>query len=157
LALDVLPTGELRPVGVRSPAQFAVAPVNYAFAGTEIASAPQVGTDRQGLGLWKLDPPLRLSTITSGLMPNGDVDGVAVLNVYGCDSGVFDVVLLAKQPQTVRVVVNGRLARRIAFTTPTVSHLRFAISPSALGNRRICRLELHPSGLLGTTRLAFDR
>jgi hypothetical protein len=152
-----MPTGELRPGGIRSPARFAVVPVNYALVGDEVASAAQFGTDRQGLGLWRIVPPLRLSTITTGLYPNGDVDRIAVLNVYGCRSGVFDVVMLIKQPQTVSVVIDGRLAQRIEFASPTTSHLQFAIHPTSLGSRRICRLQIRPSGLLGTTRFAFDR
>ena len=155
--LDVLPTGELRPLGVSSPARFAVAPVNYAFIGEEVASAAQFGTDRQGLGLWRIVPPLRLSTIMTGLYPNGDVDRVAVLNVYGCRSGVFDLVMLVKQPQTVRVMLDRRLARRIAFSSPTTWHLRLAVGPTALGSRRICRVMVLPTGVLGTTRFAFER
>ena len=155
--LDVLSTGELRPLGVGSPARFAVAPVNYTFIGAEVASSPQFGTDRQGLGLWKIVPPLRLSTITTGLFSNGDVDRVAVLNVYGCRSGVFDLVMLVKQPQSVRVVLDGRLARRVAFSSPTTWHLTLRISPTSLGSSRICRVMVLPSGLLGTTRFAFDR
>jgi hypothetical protein len=156
-SLDVLPTGELRPLGVSSPARFAVAPVNYAFAGEEVATAAQFGTDRQGLGLWKIVPPLRLSTITTGLLPNGDIDRVAVLNVYGCRSGMFDLVMLVKQPQSVRVVLDGRLVRRATFSSPTTWHVRLTISPSALGSSRICRLSVHPAALLGTTRFAFNR
>jgi len=155
--VDVLPTGELRPLGVSSSARFAVAPVNYTLIGAEVGSSPQFGTDRQGLGLWKIVPPLRLSTITTGLLPNGDVDRVAVLNVYGCRSGVFDLVMLVKQPQSVRVVLDGRLARRAAFTSPTTWHLTLTISPTAVGSNRICRLRVLPSGLLGTTRFAFNR
>jgi hypothetical protein len=155
--LEVLPTGELRPNGVRSPARFAVVPVNYALVGEQVASAPQFGTDRQGLGLWKIDLPLRLSTITTGLFPNGDVDRVAVLNVYGCRSGAFDLVMLVKQPQTARVVLDGRIIRRRVFTSATTWRLRLPVGATSLGSRRICRVKVIPSGLLGTTRFAFDR
>jgi hypothetical protein len=153
--LEVSPTGELS--GLRARTSFAVIPVNYALVGEEVASSPQLGTDRNGLGLWRIEPPLRLSTITSGLFANGDVDGVAVLNVYGCRSGTFDVVMLVKEPQTVRIVIDGRLVRQESFPTATTSHLQFPIQPTALGNRRICRLKVRPTGLLGTTRFAFDR
>jgi hypothetical protein len=156
-SLDVSPTGELRPLGASSAARFVVAPVNYTFAGEEVATAAQFGTDRQGLGLWKIVPPLRLSTITTGLLPNGDVDRIAVLNVYGCRSGVFDLVMLVKQPQSVRVALDGRPARQVSFSSPTTWHVRLTISPSALGSSRICRLSVLPSGLLGTTRFAFNR
>ncbi len=156
-AVDVLPTGELRPFGAGSSAGFAVAPVNYTLIGAEVGSSPQFGTDRQGLGLWKIVPPLRLSTITTGLLPNGDVDRVAVLNVYGCRAGEFDLVMLVKQPQSVRVVLDGRLARRVVFPSATTWHLTLTVNPTAAGSNRICRLRVLPSGLLGTTRFAFDR
>ena len=43
-----------------------------------------------GLGLWRLDRPLRLDTITSGLFENGDVDREATLTAYDCRAGTFD-------------------------------------------------------------------
>jgi hypothetical protein len=90
-------------------------------------------------------------------LPNGDVDRVAVLNVYGCRAGAFDLVMLVKQPESVQVVVDGRLARRVAFPSPTTWHLTLPVSPTGMGSNRICRLTVLPTGLLGTTRFAFDR
>jgi hypothetical protein len=154
--LQVLPNGELKPGGAVSPARFAVIPFNYALVGDRVASAPQTGTDRQGLALWKLDRPLRVSTITSGLLPNGDVDYQAALSVYGCRSGTFDLVFLVKEPQTVRVFLDGRLARRATFGSATTWHLQLTVPPVA-GTGRICRMRVLAGALLGTTRFAFAR
>jgi hypothetical protein len=154
--LRVRPDGELRPDGLVSPARYAVIPLEYALVGTRIASAPQLGTDRPGLGLWRLEPPLRLSTITSGLLPNGDVDGRAALAAYGCRTGAFRLVLLVKEPQTVRVFMDGRPARTRTFRVPAVWRLTLAVSPGR-GAERICRLAVGSDGLLGTTRFAFVR
>src|SRR5262249_32002882 len=68
--LEVSPDGELRPGGAESRAAFAVVPLDIALRGERVAEARQFGTDRQGLGLWRLDRPLRLDTITSGLFEN---------------------------------------------------------------------------------------
>jgi hypothetical protein len=155
-ALQVLPDGELRPDGKASQARFAVIPVNYTLVGEQVASAPQLGTDRQGLGLWNVEPPLRLSTITTGLLPNGDVDYQAALRVYGCRSGSFDLVFLVKEPQTVRVFLDGRLARKAGFGSPTTWRLKLPVAPVARSSR-ICTMKVLPGGLLGTTRFAFDR
>jgi hypothetical protein len=154
--LRVRPDGELRPDGRAPPALYAVIPLEYALVGTKVASAPQLGTDRTGLGLWRLAPPLRLSTITSGLLPNGDVDGRAALAAYGCRAGSFEAVLLVKEPQTVRIFLDGRVARSRTFRTPTVWRMRLAVQPSS-GADRICRLGVGSDGLLGTTRFAFVR
>jgi hypothetical protein len=155
-ALQVLPDGELRPDGEASPARYAVIPVNYALVGEQVASAPQMGTDRQGLALWKLEQPLRLSTITSGLLPNGDVDYQAALSVYGCRTGAFDAVFLVKQPQTVRVFLDGRVARRRTFAAATTWRLVLPVRHASTASR-ICTMKVVPAGLLGTTKFAFDR
>ena len=153
--LDVRPDGELRPDGVASPAAFAVVPLHIALRGEKVAEAPQLGTDRQGLGLWRLDRPLRLDTITSGLFENGDVDREATLTAYDCRTGAFDAELLVKAPQTVSVFLDGRLVRRQSFPGPTTSHLRVPVPPSPAP--RVCKLRIASDALLGTTRFAFDR
>ena len=132
--------------------------MNYAFVGTRIGSAPQFGTDRQALALWQVVPPLRLSTTLSGLERNGDiVASGAALTVYSCRSGAFDLLLLVKEPELVRIFVNHRLVRRTAFSMATTWRVRLEVAPSAAGNSRICELEVLPSGLLGTTRFEFER
>ena len=153
--LDVRPDGELRPGGVVSPAGFAVVPLHIALRGEKVAEARQVGTDRQGLGLWRLDRPLRLDTITSGLFENGDVDREATLTAYDCRAGAFAADLLVKAPQTVSVFLDGRLVKRTSFPNATTSHVQVPVP--AAKDARICKLRIVSDGLLGTTRFAFDR
>ena len=72
---------ELRPDGVIRPADgrafqpaLVAAPADFDLAGERIAQAPR-STDLAGLGLWRVDPPLRLLTRGTGVQPNGDVIG----------------------------------------------------------------------------------
>jgi hypothetical protein len=150
--LDVSPDGELRPAGTTSPARFAVVPLHIALRGERVAEAPQSGTDRPGLALWRLEEPLRVSTITSGLFPNGDVDREATLMTYDCGGGTFVATLLVKEPQTVRVFLDGRQAYAETFAGPTTKEL--TIPASADG---ICKLKVTSNGLLAATRLGFER
>ena len=150
--LKVRPDGELRPGGAESPAAFAVVPLHIALRGEKVAEAPQLGTDRRGLGLWRLDRPLRLDMITSGLFENGDVDREATLTAYDCRAGSFAADLLVKAPQTVTVLLDGRLVQRKTFAAPTTWPLRVAVHGPGP-----CKLRIASDGLLGTTRFAFER
>jgi hypothetical protein len=143
--------GELTPGSASSPAEYAVAPLQIALRGEKVAEARQVGTDRQGLGLWRLDRPLRLDTITSGLFENGDVDREASLTAWDC-RGAFLATLLVKQPQTVRVFLNERPIASRTFAALDTWRLRVPAKSSGP-----CKLRVVPSGLLGTTQFAFER
>jgi hypothetical protein len=156
--VDVSPDGKLTPEGHAAPApHYAIVPVNFTLFGERVAAAPQVGTDREGLGLWKLDPPLRLSTITSGLLPNGDVNGVGALRVFGCNRGAFVATLTATEPQIVRVVLDGNVVRKRRLSATATWHVRVPIRPTAAGAGRVCQFEVSSGGLLGTARFAFER
>jgi hypothetical protein len=152
--LEVGPGGKLLPDGSPSSADYAVVPLHIALRGEKVSESPQIGTDRRGLGLWRLDRPLRLDTITSGLFENGDVDREASLTAYDC-RGTFEVDLLVKAPQTVSVFVNGRLVDRRRYEGTTTAHVR---EPARAENADgTCKLRVVSDGLLGTTRFAFVR
>ncbi len=153
--LLVAPDGELRPDGRPTPARHLVVPSNFALRGERIAQAPQFGTDRQGLALWRVQGRPRLDTITSGLFPNGDVDRVAALTAYDCDRGTFYATLLVKEPQTVRVFLNGRPTRSETFETSDTWDLQVPVGGD--GEVRSCKLRISSNGLLGTTRFEFVR
>ena len=151
--LVVGPRGELLPDGKPSDAAFAIVPLHIALRGEKVAESPQVGTDRRGLGLWRLDRPLRLDTITSGLFENGDVDREASLTAYDCRAGTFEADLLVKAPQTVSVFVNGRLVRRTAYPSATTAQVS---EPASAENAEgTCKLRIVSDGLLGTTRFTY--
>ena len=105
---------------------------------------------------WLNGPPLRFSTWKTGVQPNGDVSAThtARLRAYSCKRGIFRLTMIVKQPQTVEIRVNGRLARRLNFRVPIPSwHGAFP----ADGHGGHCTLEVTPTGLLGTTVFEFDR
>jgi hypothetical protein len=130
----------------------------FGFLGEAIGQTHQPGSQQEGLSLWRVAPPLRVAFRTSGLKPNGDVDsgGDARIVGYGCGRGVFQVTLLIKQAQTVTILRNGIVYRRLHFASPgpnqpwrgTIPALPPAGRPSGHSE---CRLDVRPSGLLGTT------
>jgi hypothetical protein len=97
----------------------------------------------------------RLLEERGGFQPNGDVPYRAEVREFGCArGGTFTVTLIGKTEETVDLLVNGRLAQRVALTgddTPTV------YVPATAGPRGDCVLTLKPSTLVGTTTISFGR
>jgi hypothetical protein len=160
--LGVLPSGVLTSAGAPLTPPFAVAAQNYTLAGEPLASATQVGTDRQAFELWKIDPPLRISTVRFGLLPGGDIDpaaGVpeAGLITYGCNSGSFLLALFAKEPETIRVLLDDRVIRHATFRATGSWYLTIPVHPTSAGANRVCVLKVRPTGLTGTNRFEFER
>ena len=143
-------------------ARYVVAPLGevqsvpaYAFVGTMVAYVGQPGSDVGGTALWRIDPPLRLSSRATGLRPNGDIwpGGDGRLVAYGCRRGVFRVTLLVKQPQTVTILRNGEVYRRLRFSTgqPWRGAIPTVPQPGRARGAAECVLDIRPSRLLGTT------
>jgi hypothetical protein len=104
-----------------------------------------------GLTLWHTDSPLRVLGRSTGLQPNGDVYRRATLNAFGCP-GVFRLTLVAKQDETIRLFVDGRLRRALPARQAQV--LRPTVPASGVGR---CTLDVATGGkLLGTTVFAFE-
>ena len=125
----------------------------YSFAGKTVATVDRPGSRTGRLALWRVDPPLRLLSRTTGLAPNGDVygGGDATLFAYGCVGRVFRVTLVAKESQTVTVLRNGMPYKTLSFAAPTAWAATIpTAAPSELAPRT-CTLELRPTGLVGTT------
>jgi hypothetical protein len=103
--------------------------------------------------LWQVEPPLRLSTVLTGVQGSGDVYGPAQLVAYACTGGSFALTLVAKGAPVTVTLQSGpnRVERTLAAEevwSPTV--------PAAPQDGR-CTLELTPSGLVGSTRFEFLR
>ncbi len=77
------------------------------------------------------------------------------MTAYDCRDGAFDAVLLVKEPQTVRVYVDGRAVRRASFDATATWRLH--IRPGEAAADGVCKLKIVPGGLLGSTRLSFER
>jgi hypothetical protein len=155
--VEIQPDGSVFvPPSAKQPPPFAVVSTWISLVGERVAQVTQQGLTQAGLHLWRIEPPLRVSTRTSGLQVNGDIYATvtARLVAYGCRTGTFRLTLIIKQPETVEIHVNGRLARRLTFAEPAPSwHGEFPAS----GRGGACTLEVTPTGLVGTTVFEFDR
>jgi hypothetical protein len=144
------------PPSAPRPGRYAVASTWITLAAEKVKQIKQHGLTQEGLTLWRVDPPLRFLTWKTGIQPNGDVSAThtARLRAYSCKRGIFRLTMIVKQPETVEIRVNGRLARRLTFRVPIPSwHGEFPVD----GRGGECTLEVTPTGLLGTTVFEFDR
>jgi hypothetical protein len=95
--------GALRLVGGGVPqTSTIVAPQGFRFRGRRISHAA-----RPGLSLWGLSSPPRLRTWAQGVEDNGDVPGVATLDVFDCGRGRFHVIAIGRHNESVQLSQNG--------------------------------------------------
>ena len=108
-----------------------VASSRFAFAGTEVANAPQL-LPEAGLKLWRLDG-VRGSRCASTGKQNGDLYGGSTgrVTVYGCGGGSLRAILLIKQPQQVEIRRNGTTWRILDFKREQVWDGRIPAPPGS--------------------------
>jgi hypothetical protein len=132
---------------------FVLASTAFTFFGRRVTAIDQQGLVQKGLVLWQVEPPLRLSTVLTGVQGSGDIYGPARLAAYGCNGGSFALTLVAKGAAVTVVLQSGpnRVERALApeeVWSPSV--------PAAPQDGR-CVLDLQPSGIVGSTRFEFVR
>ena len=122
-----------------------------------VAQIAQQGLRQGGLAVWQVSPPLRISTWTTGTQANGDIYGTerAQIAAFGCRNGEFRLTFLIKEAETVDLLLDGRVVKRLSFQSPTI--WRGTVPVSSHTPDRPCFLQIVPSRLLGTTVLAFER
>jgi hypothetical protein len=133
--------------------RYVVATDRYTFFGTPIAHHAR-GVDLEPLTLWRLEAPPRLSTVTTGFLPNGDLVGPGRITVYACAGGRLDLTLLPKATEVVRVSLDGKpvLRRRIAGLESWHDSI-----PVPRSHRGACRFTIRGGLLLGSTVRSFER
>jgi hypothetical protein len=134
---------------------YVVASDIHRFDGTPVAHLAQSGVPTAGLTLWRLNDPARLSMLTYGIQPNGDMTQPADIDVFGCRGGALQLTLLPKATRRLRIELGGKtvLNRNIAgldYWNGTVY-----VPPSHRGG--LCRFTIVPQPLLGSTRIVFAR
>jgi hypothetical protein len=132
---------------------FLLASTAFTFFGTPVTAIQQSGLVQRGLVLWQIEPPLRLSTVLTGVQGSGDIYGPARMTAYACTEGAFALTLVAKGAPVTVTLQSG--ANRVEHTlaaeevwSPTV--------PAAPQDGR-CVLDLTPTGLVGSTKFEFSR
>ena len=134
---------------------YVVASDIHRFDGTPVAHLAQSGVSTGGLTLWRLNDPARLSMLTYGIQPNGDMTQPADIDVFGCRGGALQLTLLPKATRRLRIELGGKtvLDRNIAgldYWNGTVY-----VPPSHRSD--LCRFTIVPQPLLGSTRIVFAR
>jgi hypothetical protein len=141
----------LLPSGAGPDVDQVVASSGHSFVGSPIARIQQRDIAEAGLVLWRVEPPLRLSSVLTGVRPEGDMHQPGRLTAYDCAHGRLELVLLPKESTMVEVWRNGKLYERVdlrglPFWTVTIP---------GVGAR--CVYEVRGNGLLGSTRFEFVR
>jgi len=138
-----------------SPDPYVVAPDRLTFFGAPIAHLTQTNLDVRGLTLWRVTRPLRLSTATEGVQPNGDMTQPAAVTVYDCRGGHLELTLLPKATDVLRILLNGRLVLQARIGGVASWHGSLPVPRSV--RPRVCTFTLEPHPLLGSTHIDFVR
>jgi hypothetical protein len=133
--------------------RFLLASTAFTFFGAPAATVAQTGLVQKGLVLWQVEPPLRLSTVLTGVQGSGDVYGPARMTAYACSGGSFALTLVAKGAPVIVVLQSG--ANRIEHTLAPEEVWSPSLPAAPAAGR--CVLDLTPSGVVGSTRFEFVR
>jgi hypothetical protein len=140
----------LLPGGTPAPTQAVAAPI-----GLNLAGRPLAVSSTQHQALWQPDPPLRLSTRTTGVTLGGDIRTRATLTAYDCTRGALALRLLASGDGPVELRRNGKPWHVGRLRSGEVWTGSIPALPRA--GSRLCTFAVVPTGPLRATRLEFVR
>jgi hypothetical protein len=155
LAMPVRPDGDGRlvlPDGRGPTEQYAVAIDGVTLEG-EPLDRVELGYELYGLRLWRLDPPARIRSVRTGVRQDGDMHEPGVMTAWNCGDGRLELTLLWKAATRVELRVNGELVRTLRSTGE--EFVNTTVVPPAGAD--VCRFEVVPDSLLGSTRFEFVR
>jgi hypothetical protein len=133
-----------------------VAPTSLTLFGSKLAEIRLQDTLDAGLVLWRTDGPVRLSTVTAGVLANGDFTNTASLTVYGCRRGRLEATLLGKSGNPLELRLDGITRGDVELPSGSVWRGSIEAQPYA-SEDGVCFFELVSEGLVGSTRLEFVR
>jgi hypothetical protein len=133
--------------------RYAAANDRVRMIGTPVAHQDR-GPVSFGITLWKLGRRPRVSMLESGLGPNGDFGGPALITVFDCAGGQLQLTLLPKSSDRVFVFLDGK---RILQEPLSGSYWNGAVNVPASHTAKSCQFVVRGTGLLGSTRIAFVR
>jgi hypothetical protein len=132
--------------------RYLVANDRFAFVGTPVAHHAR-GVDLEAVTLWRLTGPPRLSTITTGVLPNGDIVAPANITAYGCAGGRLELTLLPKATKVVTVSLDGKPVFRRRISGLPSWHGSIPVPRS---HRGLCWFTIRGGALLGSTVRTFE-
>jgi hypothetical protein len=154
----VITTGDgrlLQSDGSEIPERYVIATTNQKLIGRALTGIRQTGLESEGLTLWRVQPPLRLSYTVTGVRRDGDMHEPGKVTAYDCEQGFFRVQLIAKASTRVDVLRNGERYERLRFSSPEQTW--GAEIPASPGSDGLCTLEVRGDSLLGSTVFEFVR
>lgn len=133
--------------------RYVVASDPHTFDGTPIAHLTQRETDVGGLTLWRLNGAPRLTTVASGVQPNGDMTEPARLRAYDCAGGRLELTLLPKSTRVVTIKLDGKVVQRAMIEGLPYWNGTVFVPPAP--TPRACLFEIDGQNLLGSTHIEF--
>jgi hypothetical protein len=135
--------------------RFVAAPLDVVMLGDQIAHVDQHDLpDQPGLGLWRVESPVRLGSVLQGVRWNGDMHEAGRLRVYACTGGTLFLTLLQKGSTKADILRDGQLVTTATFGPDGVWNGQVPVEP---GPERTCMFEVRPDGFLGSTQFRFVR
>jgi hypothetical protein len=138
------------PIGNR----YVVANDRDVFIGQKIAHQDR-GTEQYGLDLWKVTPPARISTITNGVKPNGDIISTAEVTAFDCVGGQLELTLLPKATDDVSILLDGKTILQAHIAGLDYWNGTAYVPPTHRSG--VCKFRINGGLLLGSTQIAFAR
>ncbi len=140
--------------GVPLERDLVAAPDTITLDGKEVARLPVAGAETPGLVVWRTTGPVRVATRLVGFLPNGDVNGDALVLVPGCARGALEMTLIGKGGDPVGVTVNG--VPRGAVEAPAGETVNATIpAPRYADGSHACLFGLRSERYVGTTRVVY--
>jgi hypothetical protein len=93
--------------GRAAEGRYAVASTRMTLVGEQVATSPAQ------LGLWRVEPPLRLSTRRTGVDATGVVAAEASVVVYDCRRGELALTLRSPAEQEIELLAGHNVVRRL--------------------------------------------
>jgi hypothetical protein len=132
---------------------------SFSLAGTPVAEIGQLVPGQGGLRRWQLEQPPRVLTRAIGLKTNGDIykNERATIMAYDCRRGTWQLTVIPKEEGYVQVFQDWKLLKQVHFTAAQASanyYLNLDL-PARAHSGLTCRLDVKPTGLIGTTRFGY--
>lgn len=134
--------------------RYAVANDDMTLVGTPVAHQDR-GVDYPGLTLWRLRGPPRISSVRTGVKPNGDMFGTAQVVAWSCAGGRLELTLIPKATDDVSVDLDGRQA--VSAHVTGREYWNGTVDVPTAPRDAPCVFTIHGGPLLGSTRIEFVR